>query len=60
MVASEPYDDDPRWTEVPDRTLLTATRTRIELFSLKEAPQDVKGHLEETSTSAPHQGDEGP
>lgn len=21
-VASEPYDDDPRWTEVPDRTLL--------------------------------------
>ncbi|WP_371619038.1 ergothioneine biosynthesis protein EgtC [Streptomyces sp. NBC_00454] len=60
VVASEPYDDDPRWTEVPDRTLLTATRTRIELFSLKEAPQDVKGHLEETSTSAPHQGDEGP
>jgi glutamine amidotransferase len=22
-VASEPYDDDPGWTEVPDRTLLT-------------------------------------
>jgi len=23
-VASEPYDDDPRWTEVPDDTLLHA------------------------------------
>jgi glutamine amidotransferase len=23
VVASEPYDDDPRWTEVPDRYLLT-------------------------------------
>ncbi|MEV8153782.1 class II glutamine amidotransferase, partial [Streptomyces fradiae] len=25
VVASEPYDDDPGWREVPDRTLLTAT-----------------------------------
>ncbi|WP_171168925.1 ergothioneine biosynthesis protein EgtC [Streptomyces sp. I05A-00742] len=33
-VASEPYDDDPRWTEVPDRTLLAADRTRITLSSL--------------------------
>ncbi|MFE6839016.1 ergothioneine biosynthesis protein EgtC [Streptomyces sp. NPDC057705] len=36
VVASEPYDDDPRWREVPDRTLLTATRTRVELTPLKE------------------------
>ncbi|MFB7181463.1 ergothioneine biosynthesis protein EgtC [Streptomyces sp. NPDC056257] len=36
VVASEPYDDDPRWCEVPDRTLLTATRTRVELTPLKE------------------------
>ncbi|WP_328302175.1 ergothioneine biosynthesis protein EgtC [Streptomyces sp. NBC_00435] len=49
VVASEPYDDDPRWCEVPDRTLLTATRTRIDLVSLKETP-----------TGAPHQGDERP
>ncbi|MEV6774835.1 ergothioneine biosynthesis protein EgtC [Streptomyces syringium] len=35
-VASEPYDDDPRWVEVPDRTLLTATPTDITLRTLKE------------------------
>ncbi|MFF3766456.1 ergothioneine biosynthesis protein EgtC [Streptomyces sp. NPDC001922] len=35
-VASEPYDDDPRWTDVPDRTLLTATRTDVLLTPLKE------------------------
>ncbi|MEU9143640.1 ergothioneine biosynthesis protein EgtC [Streptomyces sp. NPDC048349] len=38
VVASEPYDQDPRWCEVPDRTLLTATRTRVELTPLKETP----------------------
>ncbi|MBL1100379.1 ergothioneine biosynthesis protein EgtC [Streptomyces coffeae] len=37
VVASEPYDDDPHWTEVPDRTLLTATRTDVLLSPLKEA-----------------------
>ncbi|MFC5877010.1 ergothioneine biosynthesis protein EgtC [Streptomyces virginiae] len=36
VVASEPYDDDPRWCEVPDRTLLTATPTRVRLTPLKE------------------------
>ncbi|MFC9585855.1 ergothioneine biosynthesis protein EgtC [Streptomyces yangpuensis] len=36
VVASEPYDDDTRWCEVPDRTLLTATRTRVRLTPLKE------------------------
>ncbi|MCC5036716.1 ergothioneine biosynthesis protein EgtC [Streptomyces sp. WAC 00631] len=36
VVASEPYDDDPRWTEAPDRTLLTATRTDVLLTPLKE------------------------
>ncbi|WP_309052442.1 ergothioneine biosynthesis protein EgtC [Streptomyces sp.] len=35
-VASEPYDDDPRWREVPDRTLVTATRTDVVLTPLKE------------------------
>uniref|UniRef100_A0AAU2K062 Gamma-glutamyl-hercynylcysteine sulfoxide hydrolase n=1 Tax=Streptomyces sp. NBC_00049 TaxID=2903617 RepID=A0AAU2K062_9ACTN len=36
VVASEPYDDDTRWREVPDRTLLTATRTQVDLTPLKE------------------------
>ncbi|RDG35134.1 ergothioneine biosynthesis protein EgtC [Streptomyces corynorhini] len=35
-VASEPYDDDPRWREVPDRTLVTATRDDVLLTPLKE------------------------
>ncbi|WNE94452.1 ergothioneine biosynthesis protein EgtC [Streptomyces luomodiensis] len=37
VVASEPYDQDPGWTEVPDRTVLTATRTDVLLTALKEA-----------------------
>ncbi|MGQ4490198.1 ergothioneine biosynthesis protein EgtC [Streptomyces sp. 372A] len=36
VVASEPYDDDPRWYEVPDRTLLTATAGDVLLTPLKE------------------------
>jgi glutamine amidotransferase len=39
VVASEPYDDDPRWQEVPDRTLLVATRTDVLLTPLKD-PHD--------------------
>ncbi|TXS22124.1 ergothioneine biosynthesis protein EgtC [Streptomyces sp. ms191] len=36
VVASEPYDDDPLWREVPDRTLLSATRADVTLTPLKE------------------------
>ncbi|WP_327111982.1 ergothioneine biosynthesis protein EgtC [Streptomyces sp. NBC_01341] len=36
VVASEPYDDDPDWREVPDRTLLAATRTDVLTTPLKE------------------------
>ena len=36
VVASEPYDDDPHWREVPDRTLLVAGRTDVLLTPLKE------------------------
>ncbi|MBT2507415.1 ergothioneine biosynthesis protein EgtC [Streptomyces sp. ISL-98] len=36
IVASEPYDDDPHWREVPDRTLFAATRTDVLLTPLKE------------------------
>jgi glutamine amidotransferase len=39
VVASEPYDDDPRWTEVPDRTLVTASPTDVRLAPLKEPSQ---------------------
>ncbi|WP_171109533.1 MULTISPECIES: ergothioneine biosynthesis protein EgtC [Streptomyces] len=40
VVASEPYDDDPRWHEVPDRTLLAASGTDVQLTPLKE-PSDA-------------------
>ncbi|MFI2376792.1 ergothioneine biosynthesis protein EgtC [Streptomyces sp. NPDC018964] len=36
VVASEPYDDDPHWREIPDRTLLAASRTDVLLTPLKE------------------------
>ncbi|NJP48662.1 ergothioneine biosynthesis protein EgtC [Streptomyces sp. SBST2-5] len=36
VVASEPYDDDPHWQEVPDRTLLTASRTEVLLTPLHQ------------------------
>ena len=35
LVASEPYDDDPRWVDVPDRHLLELTRTGISLTTLE-------------------------
>ncbi|GGV21257.1 ergothioneine biosynthesis protein EgtC [Streptomyces spectabilis] len=38
VAASEPYDDDPRWREVPDHTLLHASRTDVLLTPLKEPP----------------------
>ncbi|MEU1821078.1 ergothioneine biosynthesis protein EgtC [Streptomyces abikoensis] len=34
VVASEPYDDAPGWSEVPDRSLLTADRTGVAVSSL--------------------------
>ena len=36
VVASEPYDDDPHWQEVPDRTLLTASRTDVLLTPIND------------------------
>ncbi|MEU5217121.1 ergothioneine biosynthesis protein EgtC [Streptomyces sp. NPDC020807] len=36
VVASEPYDDDPRWREVPGHTLVTADRADVTLTPLKE------------------------
>jgi glutamine amidotransferase len=40
VVASEPYDDGPHWREVPDRTLLAASRTDVLLTPLKEPPHE--------------------
>ncbi|MCP9989586.1 ergothioneine biosynthesis protein EgtC [Streptomyces albogriseolus] len=37
VVASEPYDDDPHWQEVPDRTLLAASSADVLLTPLKES-----------------------
>jgi glutamine amidotransferase len=35
VLASEPYDDDPEWQEIPDRHLVHVDGTRIELIPLK-------------------------
>ncbi|MGW2486188.1 ergothioneine biosynthesis protein EgtC [Streptomyces sp. NPDC001606] len=43
VVASEPYDDDPLWQEVPDRTVLTANRAGVLLAPLEDpAPATEK------------------
>lgn len=34
VVASEPYDDSPQWTEVPDATVVTATSDNVALRPL--------------------------
>ncbi|MGX4688263.1 ergothioneine biosynthesis protein EgtC [Streptomyces sp. JNUCC 63] len=41
VVASEPCDDDPRWLQAPDRTLLTADRTDVLLTPLKDLTEDL-------------------
>jgi len=35
VLASEPYDDDPDWQEIPDRHLVDVSGTHIELIPLK-------------------------
>jgi glutamine amidotransferase len=35
VVASEPYDDDPDWQEVPDRHLVDVVGMRVEVTPLK-------------------------
>ncbi|MGW1498841.1 ergothioneine biosynthesis protein EgtC [Streptomyces mirabilis] len=44
VVASEPYDDDPHWQEVPDRTLLAASRTDVLLTPLKDPHAQEGAH----------------
>ena len=35
VLASEPYDDNPDWQEIPDRHLVVVDASRIELTPLK-------------------------
>ena len=35
VLASEPYDDDPRWQDIPDRHLVNVTGASVELVPLK-------------------------
>lgn len=36
VVASEPYDDDPRWVDVPDRHLIEVTSTGVTVTALED------------------------
>jgi gamma-glutamyl hercynylcysteine S-oxide hydrolase len=36
VVASEPYDEDPGWQEVPDRHLVTATPSSVDITGVGE------------------------
>jgi gamma-glutamyl hercynylcysteine S-oxide hydrolase len=43
LVASEPGDDEPGWTEVPDDSVVTATSQQVSVTGLAEAsPPDEK------------------
>ncbi|MGV0787208.1 ergothioneine biosynthesis protein EgtC [Mycolicibacterium sp. XJ2] len=37
VLASEPYDDDPAWEEIPDRHLVEVTSSGVQLVALKGA-----------------------
>ncbi|MGW1952908.1 ergothioneine biosynthesis protein EgtC [Streptomyces sp. NPDC001920] len=50
VVASEPYDDDPHWQEVPDRTLLAASRSDVLLTPLKDPDDTLAQPPKEPST----------
>jgi gamma-glutamyl hercynylcysteine S-oxide hydrolase len=38
VLASEPYDDDPDWQEIPDRHLVVVDDARVDLIPLKGSP----------------------
>ena len=35
VIASEPYDDDPDWTDVPDHHLVSATAETVTVTNLE-------------------------
>ncbi|MFF9408282.1 ergothioneine biosynthesis protein EgtC [Streptomyces anandii] len=53
VVASEPYDDDPRWRQAPDRTLLAASRTDVLLTPLKDLTEDLTEDLASAPSEEP-------
>lgn len=36
VVASEPYDDDPDWVDIPDRHLIEVTESRVTITALED------------------------
>ncbi len=42
LVASEPGDDEPGWTEVPDSRVVTATRQRVSVAELADLDGEVR------------------
>ena len=52
-VASEPDDDEPGWTEVPDRHVLTATRSLTRVRPLS----DLSGHRSPAGHGSPRDDD---
>ncbi|HEY0719238.1 MAG TPA: ergothioneine biosynthesis protein EgtC [Streptosporangiaceae bacterium] len=45
-VASEPADEDPAWTEIPDRSLVTATASDVKVRSLPVPSEVTVDHAE--------------
>jgi gamma-glutamyl hercynylcysteine S-oxide hydrolase len=56
VVASEPCDDEPGWTEVPDRHLLTATARGVSVQPLaaavRTAPEDPEDPVSSATADA--------
>jgi glutamine amidotransferase len=46
VVASEPGDDEPGWTEVPDGSVITATRQKVNVAELTPADSQAAKHTE--------------
>lgn len=38
VLASEPYDDDPRWQDVPDRHLVDVVQDSVRIVAMKGSP----------------------
>jgi len=38
VLASEPYDDNPDWQEIPDRHLVVVGDSGVDLIPLKGSP----------------------
>ena len=39
-IASEPIDDDPAWVAVPDRSIVFATKTTVDIRPLDPGRQE--------------------